>query len=143
MQNIFFESVFNVLQENKVLLCAVDGRLGINMKAYNFLGREMLLSNGIFRISISTGAPLLPLYIIRKENNKHKLIVGGPVKFNSPDEGIERFLDIFEDYFPAYPEHYATNLMFENLRARKGGDNPLFIDNTGNTGEVENPGCIE
>lgn len=119
--------VFDVLHENKVLLCAVDGRLG-DMKAYNFLGREMLLSNGIFRVAISTGAPLLPLYIIRKDNNKHRINIGRPVKFGSPDEGIERFLDIFKDYFLEYPHHYAVNLMFENMRAGRNSNNPLFAD---------------
>ena len=122
------KEIYNVLHENKVLLCAVDGRLGSNMKSYNFQGREMLLSNGIFRIAIATGALLLPLYIIRKDGDKHKLIIGEPIKFSSPVEGVERSLYVFKDYFLAYPHHYATNLMFENLRSRKSSNNPLFTD---------------
>ncbi len=122
------KKVFKVLKNNKILLWTVDGRAGKKMKPYKILGREINLSNSIFRISLSTGSPVIPLYIIRRDDGIHRLIISNPIEFDSPDSGVKKFLAIFKDYFLAYPHHYAVNLMFEKLRIEKCGDNPLFGD---------------
>jgi lauroyl/myristoyl acyltransferase len=119
---------YKVLQNKNVLLCAVDGRLGQNMQYYDFFGRRMLLSNGIFRIAQYSGAPVLPLFITRMENGRHRLTIEAPLVFDTPDAGVQHFLDIFKRYFAAFPHHYAANLMFEKMRSRKDRNNPLFED---------------
>ncbi|MEK6531068.1 MAG: lysophospholipid acyltransferase family protein [Deltaproteobacteria bacterium] len=116
------------LKNNGVLLCAVDGRLGANMRQYDFLGRPMLLSNGIFRIAQSCRAPIMPLFIVRGDNGVHTLTIGRPIEYSSPDDGVERFLGVFKGYFLKYPHFYAPNLMFERIRAGHDKVNPLFLD---------------
>ncbi len=123
------------LKNNGVLLCAVDGRLGSNMRQYDFFGRPMLLSNGIFRIAESCRAPIMPLFIVRGGNGAHTLTIGRPIEFRSPDNGVEGFLGVFKEYFLKYPHFYAPNLMFERIRAGRAGENPLFLDYGKNQGK--------
>lgn len=122
------KNIFKILEDNKVLLCAFDGRVGKKMKEFDFFGRRMLLSSSIFKIAQTTGSPVLPLFIARKKDNTSTLVVGSPLEFETPDDGLTEFLKVFRDIFLKYPEHYAANLMFERLRSARGGENPLFSD---------------
>lgn len=122
------KNVFKILEDNKVLLCAFDGRVGERMKEFDFIGRNMLLSSGIFKIAQLNDSPVLPLFIVREKDSRHILTIGAPLKYETPDEGVKEFLEVFRDFFVRHPEQYAANLMLERLRSDRGGTNPLFSD---------------
>jgi len=126
--NKMSKKVYTVLKENKVLLAAIDGRVAKNTKGFEFLGRQMLLSNGVFKLALSTGAPVLPLFMVRNEEGRNLLVIEERLEFKTPDEGVEKYLKIFERYFLKFPHHYAANMMFEHIRSKRGVDNPLFSD---------------
>ena len=87
--NKMSKKVYTVLNENKVLLAAIDGRVAKNTKGFAFLGRQMLLSNGIFKLALSTGAPLLPLFMVRNEEGRNLLVIEERLEFKTPDEGLK------------------------------------------------------
>ena len=70
--------IFNHLKNNEIVCMAIDGGGGTKKEKISFLGREAMISAGPFRISQKTGAAVLPAFVVRQEDDTHKLIIEDP-----------------------------------------------------------------
>lgn len=110
--------LYRVLANNETVVISLDGIIGGKRMAMPFLNGTLLLSTGGASLSLSTGAPALPVFIVRQKNNKHKIIIHEPVLNQHNGLDKEAFIDtwmknyarLFEHYVQDYPDHYARYL---------------------------------
>lgn len=110
--------IYRVLANNEIVVISLDGIIGGKRMSMPFLHGTLFLSTGGASLSLSTGAPSLPVFIVRQKNNKHKIVIHEPVV--NPDNGFDKqaFIDtwmknytrLFERYVQDYPDHYARYL---------------------------------
>lgn len=110
-------SIYRALKDNKIVVISLDGVIGGSRMAVPFLNSEILLSTGAAALSYTTGAPSLPIFIVREKNNRHKIIIHGPIEFGRKigkeeyvRKWIRAFALLFEEYVRKHPDHYARFL---------------------------------
>lgn len=107
------KGAYRALQNNEILLLAGDGREGAAWTEANFLGRTALYSEGPMRIALATGAEVLPVFLVRRPDHRHSLIVEEPLpveRTGDSDRDIQvntrKFVDLLSAYAAQYPCHY-------------------------------------
>ncbi len=107
------------LREGKVLGMVADqdgGRRGVLAP---FFGRLASTAPGAFALSLRTGAPILPVFLVRTQGPAHTLILEEPLVIPKRDplgnllseeerirEGIEAYLTVLERYVRQYPHQW-------------------------------------
>ncbi|MEW6066922.1 MAG: lysophospholipid acyltransferase family protein [Nitrospirota bacterium] len=124
----FLRPLYNTLKENKIVIIAIDGPIGKDKKYFDFMNRKISLSTSPFRIASSTGAQILPLFNVRKEDQKHKIIIGDPLTDETEDVNIKNFLEILQKEFIRRPWNYALYIMYNRVRFAKIQGKPLFME---------------
>ncbi|MFH1776163.1 MAG: lysophospholipid acyltransferase family protein [Candidatus Omnitrophota bacterium] len=106
---------FKALKQNKILGILGDrdfsGENGIFLE---FFGKKLLTPRGPAVFSIKTGAPIVPVFMIRKNDGfSYKMICEKPIiagDFPSAEERVEdltsRVLDIIKQYIISYPAQW-------------------------------------
>ncbi len=109
--------IYRVLENNEVVVISLDGIIGGKRMAMPFLNGTLMLSTGGATLSLSTGAPALPIFIVRQQDNRHKIIIHKPFAINNGrdketyiNEWMVNYTRLFEQYVQNYPEHYARYL---------------------------------
>jgi lauroyl/myristoyl acyltransferase len=102
-------SAVRVLQQNEVMLFAADGRESEQWLELEFLGRKALFSPGLARFARLTQVVVLPVFLVRKRNYQHQLIIEQPIEIEGKDDEtvVKEFIKILETYIRRYPEQYA------------------------------------
>ena len=79
----------------------------------NFLGKPAYTPTGIVTLSMKTGLPILPMFIIRKNDGHHRIIVEPPLEMivtGNKEQDIlfntRRYTEIIEKYVRQYPEQW-------------------------------------
>lgn len=111
--------VFDVLLKNEILVMTVDSLVGTKNKVpIKFWNRYLLCSYTPVLLSLKTGTPLIPTFIIRQQDNTHEIIFEKPLLVDSGKdkrciikEVIRNFVTMLEEYFVKYPWHYARFLL--------------------------------
>ncbi len=110
--------LFRLLRDNEILFIAFDGRETNKMIPVNFFNHIAFFAGGPFKLSLMTKAPILPVFIVRNKDDKHRLIIEPPFEFElAGDEenkiavNTAKFAKKFEEYILKYPCHYAMTLM--------------------------------
>ena len=109
--------IFRALADNRAVVIALDGIVGANRIQMPFLNGNIMMSGGAARLALSTGAELLPIFIVRQEDERHKIVIHEPFdidrnldKDEYVNQWLERFVALFESYVRQHPEHYARYL---------------------------------
>jgi len=108
-------SVFQSLERNEIVCFAVDGGGGVKKERVLFLGRWARVSDGPFRVASRTGAQILPAFVVRQQDNSHRVIVEDPIRSHmghsrTPLDALKQFMGLLENYVYRYPCHYAHRL---------------------------------
>ena len=126
--------IFRYLKNNEIVCMAIDGGGGTKKEEINFLGRKAMVSAGPFRIAQKTEAAILPAFVVRQQDDTHRLIIEDPIEAepNLTEEennvnNLQKFMKILEEYVGQYPCHYAFRLARARLLCRKD-QVPLFKD---------------
>lgn len=106
--------VFRSLASNNVLLLAADGREGKKWLTLNLAGKEALFSPGPLSIALSSGAVVLPTFVVRGKDLRHRIIIEGPMELlNTGDKEDDakintiRFSARLSKYIEMYPGQYC------------------------------------
>jgi KDO2-lipid IV(A) lauroyltransferase len=104
---------YEALRNNEILLLAADGREGLSWTEVNLLGRTALYSEGPMRIAMKTDAVVLPVFIVRKKDCSHRVIVEEPLALDRSGDkerdiraNTQKFIDRFLPYVNRYPCHF-------------------------------------
>lgn len=132
--------LFKALKENEIVGITVDGGGGKKVVPINFLGREALFQTGAADIAVSTGAEIVPVFIITEKGLRHRLFIHEPIKFD-PEPGkeenrkviLQAFASLLEGYVKKYPDHYGYTLCLRRTRA-SSDTYPFFSDYGGGDG---------
>ena len=79
------------LRENKLIALVVDRDFTLTGEVVDFLGRKTLMPKGPAILSLKTGSPIIPIFILRKNNDHFLLRVEEPIYPSKIVEGeVER-----------------------------------------------------
>jgi len=103
------------LRNNALLFIPVDQNFGASGGVYvDFFGKKAATAPGPAVFSERTGAPIVPMFIIRDGNDKHKIIIEKPLELEIKDGdqkttqyNMARITAIVEKYIRKYPHEWA------------------------------------
>lgn len=108
---------FRCLKKNELLAIAIDGLGGENRILVNMQGRQVSLSSGPVAIALRSGAPLLPVFMLRSESgnrSKHKIIIEPEIELlrtNNPETDLavttQKMGRRIEEYLVKHPSQIA------------------------------------
>ncbi len=108
------KEALRLLRENKILGMLADQDIdSIDGIFVNFFGRQTYTPTAPVKIAMASGAPLIPCYMIRK-NDKYDFIIEEPIyveKAENKEEAIkfytQKWTDILESYIRRHPEQWV------------------------------------
>ena len=124
------------LLEGAIVVLYGDGARGRQFTRVEFLDRSLALSVGPLRIAARAQVALIPAFIIRGANDRHRIILEEPITLKddgpaSIQQGADRYASLLSQYVRAYPDQWFT---WARLRQGAGGvDSALELS----TGEVD------
>jgi KDO2-lipid IV(A) lauroyltransferase len=126
--------LFNALKTNEIVGITVDGGGGKKVVPIRFLGREASFQTGAPDIAVSTGAEIVPAFIVTERNMKHRLIMHEPIGFDpllgkeeNRESILQAFASLLEGHVYEHPEHYGYTLCLRRMRAAMD-TYPFFTD---------------
>ncbi len=110
------------LKENKLIALVGDRDFGGHGEEMDFLGRKAFIPKGAALFSIKTGAPIIPIFFVRDENDHFDLNICEPIYSSFVQDGvienervislIKQYIVIIEDKIREFPSQW---LMFREF----------------------------
>jgi KDO2-lipid IV(A) lauroyltransferase len=118
----------NCLQRNEILYLVADEQQRRRGTPVPFFGQQAFTPTGPAIFSLKTGAPILPMFVLREDETKRTLVIGNPIEIErTGDEkkDIERltakFTKVIEETIRQYPHQWAwLNRRWKLSRPREG-----------------------
>ncbi|MDY7033041.1 MAG: lysophospholipid acyltransferase family protein [Thermodesulfobacteriota bacterium] len=131
----FLRPVYKALKNNEIVAIAFDGRDGQRYVPVEFFDRTALISSGPMNLALRTGACILPTFVVRQKNDRHRLIIGTPFELCTSEfiesdvlKNTKRFAEIFADFILTYPCHYGYILKIMREDGDKGIAKGFFLE---------------
>jgi KDO2-lipid IV(A) lauroyltransferase len=108
------DASIRVLKNNEIVCIQLDQNFGTGGIFVNFFGQKAATATGPVVFALRTKAALIPCFIIREENNIHRIIF--EQEFNLKQENsfddtvsvnIQKLTEIIESYIRRYPEQWG------------------------------------
>jgi KDO2-lipid IV(A) lauroyltransferase len=104
----------NALRRNEVLAILGDRDGSSHTILIDFFGRPTNIPVGAAYLSLASGAPVIPVFVLMEENGRYATIMEEPIFFcgghgehgSAIRSGMERLLAVFERYIRAYPDQW-------------------------------------
>lgn len=103
-----------VLRNNELLFIQLDQNFGSGGVFVDFFGVKAATATGPVVFAMRTGSPILPVFIIRNDDNTHKMIIEPPFHLDEKvtrDEtivaNVARITKVIESYVRKYPEEWG------------------------------------
>jgi KDO2-lipid IV(A) lauroyltransferase len=107
------KSCLNVLKENKFVGLVGDRDFAANGVLIDFFGRPVLFPRGPAAFSLKTGATIVPVFLVRNEDDSFTVKIEKPVQFIASGDREKDIMDlimqykvIIENYIRKYPEQW-------------------------------------
>lgn len=132
----FHKAILRVLHKGEIVSFVCDENQKHGGVLVEFLGRPMALPVGPAVYHLKTGAPILPIFILRQEGRRHKVIINSPLKVAlSGDEERDVFTItdqiacVIESFIKQYPDQWSW---ISKRRIRTRTKRTTFLDGTEN-----------
>lgn len=106
-------SCLDVLKENKLVGLVGDRDFAANGVVIDFFGRPALFPRGPAAFSLKTGATIVPVFMVRNEDDSFTVKIEKPVQFIASGDREKDTMDlimqykvIIENYIRKYPEQW-------------------------------------
>lgn len=111
------KSSLEALKNNHVLVLLGDQKQGEGGVDITFFGMPAKAAAGPISLSISTGAPVLPMFMVRNPDQiTHTLVIDAPLELTrtgSKKKDIEinaqKYTDVIQSYVEKYPDQWIWN----------------------------------
>ncbi len=128
-------TLYRVLENNELVGISFDGRVGNRFLPVKYFGRTALLNPGAFRLTISTGAALIPAGCSVDDDGRNVAHYFPPLWPDPSLKGPAQVMELMERYLKTavepfvrlHPHCYANWLVHGRSRAHVD-DHPLFVD---------------
>lgn len=105
--------MFDALKRNEILQISPTA-FGASKGCWTrFLGGRVLVSSSPVRLALSTGAALVPAFMFRLDDDRHRVEICPPLsiehaddKQQTIDENTRRLIEVVERYTAKYPEQF-------------------------------------
>lgn len=122
------DTSIRVLRQNELLFIPLDQNFGSGGGVFvEFFGQKAATATGPVIFARRTGAPLLPMFIIRQPDDTHKIIIESPLQVEEREtdqETIEhntaRITALIERYVRKYPQEWGW--MHRRWKSRPPGE---------------------
>jgi KDO2-lipid IV(A) lauroyltransferase len=108
------DNSIKALRNNEFLFIPLDQNFGTAGVFVDFFGRQAATATGPVIFAQRTGAPILPMFIIRENDNAHKIIVEPALHIEAKEgndatiqHNISRITKIIEKYIRKYPQEWG------------------------------------
>ncbi len=123
-----FKKSLNCLRRNEILYIIADERQRRGGIPVQFFGRTASTAPGPAVFSLKTGAPILPMFIVREKGVPHTLFIGSPIEieFTGHEQKdtellTAKFTKAIEDIIKQYPSQWPwLNRRWESPNHSKG-----------------------
>jgi KDO2-lipid IV(A) lauroyltransferase len=102
------------LRKNHILFLLTDKRQKRGGEVVFFFGKPALTPTGPAVLSLKTGAPILPMFMIRERNWRNRLIISSPVTIDHSGDRqkdirnlVQAYTRVIEECVKCYPEQWA------------------------------------
>jgi KDO2-lipid IV(A) lauroyltransferase len=110
----FHRQILRVLRKGEIVGFVCDENQKHGGVLAEFLGRPMALPVGPAVYHLKTGAPILPMFILRQKGRRHKVIIDSPLEITlSGDEERDVFTitdsiaRVLESFIKQYPDQWS------------------------------------
>jgi KDO2-lipid IV(A) lauroyltransferase len=105
--------IYEALKNNKLVALVADRDFASGGRKMPFLGLEKTIPRGPAALSMRTGAPIIPCFVIRQPDNSHILEFLKPINSNASEEDIiAEYTKVIEAKIRQYPSQW---LMFREF----------------------------
>jgi KDO2-lipid IV(A) lauroyltransferase len=119
------------LQANEIVGIAADQNMRKRNVFVDFFGIKAATTPGPAKLALKTGAPILPIYILREAPGKYKMIVEEPIEVESTGDEeadvialTQKCANVIEDCVRRYPSQYLW--VHRRWRTRPEGEAPIY-----------------
>ncbi len=106
--------IIKLLKKNESIGILIDQNVSWNEGVFvDFFGRPASTTTGLAALALQTGAPVVPVFIVRLEDETYKITIYEEAKITKTDdydadlfENTQRFTGIIEDVVRKYPDQY-------------------------------------
>ena len=103
------------LHRNEIVAMLGDRIETQKIKVFDFFGKKTSFPIGVAILALSTGAPVLPVFVVMEKNRKYRGIIEAPIHFDASSredrdiviqKGMEKLVKKFEEYIEKYPDQW-------------------------------------
>jgi KDO2-lipid IV(A) lauroyltransferase len=108
------ENTIKALRNNEIVFIPIDQNFGTAGVFVNFFGKKAATATGPIVLALRTKAVILPCFMVRQPNDKHKIIFEPPIDLGEDRQRkgvivdtIQRLTNIIELYIRKYPAQWG------------------------------------
>ena len=122
--------VVKALRQNEIVAMLGDRMETQKTMTFDFFGRKTPFPIGVAILALSTGAPVLPVFVVMERNRKYRGIIEAPIHFESCSrddretvirKGMEKLIKKFEFYIEKYPDQWYNFYSYWNRNTISAG----------------------
>ena len=113
-RNVCVNSTITALRNNELVFIPIDQNFGTGGIFVNFFGKKAATATGPVILAQRTKAALIPCFILRQPDDKHKIVFESELKLEECSDtqdtilvNIQRLTDIIESYIRKYPAEWG------------------------------------
>lgn len=113
-RKVCVENSIRTLRKNELLFIPIDQNFGSGGVFVNFFGRKAATATGPVILAQRTGATIIPCFILRQQNDTHKIIFEAPLGLeegsnlqNTAIINIQKLTNLIESYIRRYPAEWG------------------------------------
>lgn len=121
---LYLRPLYRRLRGGAAVVLYGDGARGQHFARVPFLGHALALAVGPFRIAARAQVPLIPAFIVRQMDDRHRLVLEPPIALAddapvSLQRGAAAYAAVLSHYVRTYPDQWFT---WARLRRRQHAD---------------------
>lgn len=127
------------LKEGRIVGIVADQDGGKNGVFAPFFGRLASTAPGTINLSIRTGAPILPVFMVRQQGALHSLIIEEPLEIPAKgtdkeriQAGVAAYLEVLEKYIRRFP----TQWLWFHRRWKSSPERRILVFSDGKAGHL-------
>ncbi len=109
------DTSLKVLRNNEILFIPLDQNFGSSSGVFvDFFGQKAATATGPVIFAMRTQAPIIPMFIIRQADDRHKIIIEPPMELEYREDGQEmlvantaKMTRLIERYIRWYPQEWG------------------------------------
>lgn len=98
---------YRSLESKEIAAMAFDSRRGNKFIDVPFGGYRLKISDGMFRISMRTGAPIIPFFSTYSDGPEIKVYIEKPIAVNDVREAADVFMERFNAFITKHPQDWG------------------------------------